>query len=72
VKTQNIAVVNRVGNGVGVQLFFKNIFCCPVRRLSTVDLLIGRVFFKNGCSGKSKKLRFWKKLFDRFMVITKL
>ena len=53
-KAQHVSVFNGMGDGVGVQLLLENSFSGFIKTHCAVDLLIGRVVFKNGRAGKAK------------------
>ena len=71
-KAQHVAVVDGVGDGVGVQLFFKDVLGGSVGTDRAVDLLVSGVVIKNGCAGKAKELRFWEEFFDGLVVFAEL
>src|SRR5690625_3351126 len=56
-KAQHVAVINGVGDGVGVQLLFKDILGGAVAAHGAVDLLVAGVFIKDGRAGKAEQLR---------------
>ena len=53
-KAQHVFVFNGMGDGVGVQLFLENSFSGFIGTHCAVDLLIGRVVFKNRRAGKAE------------------
>jgi hypothetical protein len=72
VKAQHVFVIDGVSDGVGLQFFFENVFGGFKRADGAVDLLVAGVVVKNRRAGKAKQLRFREKLFDGFVVFTKL
>ena len=71
-EAQHVAIFNGMGNGVGVQLTLKNICGGLVRSLFAFKLRVGGVCFKYRGAGEAKKLGIGEKVFDGFVVITKL
>ena len=71
-KTQHVGVFNGVGDGVGVQLFFKQVFGGFEAGLFVHDLRAAGVVFKDGGAGKAKQLCLGEKGFDGFVVVAKL
>ena len=69
---QDVAVINSIGNGVGVQLLFKNVQGRLKCGICTVNTFVTGIFFKNRCASKAKQLSFREEVFNRPMVITEL
>ena len=71
-KAQHVGVFNGVGDGVGVQLFLKQVFRGLHGSLLVLDLRAAGVGLKNGRAGKAKQLRLGEELFDGLVVVAKL
>ena len=69
---QYVAVVNGIGDGVGVQLLFKDIQGCLKCGVCAVNAFVTGVFFENWRAGKAKQLSFREEVFNRPMVIAEL
>src|SRR5690625_6172754 len=69
---QHLAVINRVGNGVGVPSLFEDVLGGAVAAYGAVKLLVAGVVVKDGRAGKAEQLGFGEKGFDGLMVIAKL
>lgn len=55
-----------------LQLFLENILSGGIRTDGSINLLVSRVVFKNRCASKPKQLGLWEKVFDCFVVFSKL
>jgi hypothetical protein len=51
-KTQYVFIFNSVRNGIGVQLFLKNVFGGYIRANCSVNFFVSSIFIKNGSAGK--------------------
>ncbi len=69
---EHITVVYRMRNGIGVQLLFKNALRGFVGFVLVFTDFLGRVLVKDWGSCKAEKLGIGKKLFDGFVILTKL
>ena len=69
---QYVAVVNGIGDGVGVQLLFKDIQGCLKCGVCAVNAFVTGVFFENRRAGKAKQLSFREEVFNRPMVFAEL
>ena len=72
VKAQDVTILNRVGNRVGVELLLEDVLCGLVKRLISLSLLIRGVLFKNWCTSEPKQLSIGEELFNCSMVLAKL
>src|SRR5690625_2319150 len=71
-KAQHIAVIDGVGDGVGVQLLFEDVLRGAVAAYGAIDLLVAGVFIKDGRAGKAEQLCPGEKGFDGLVVVAKL
>jgi len=71
-EAQHIAILDGVGNSVGVQLLLKDILSGFIRRLLTFDLLIAGVVVEDRRTGEAEQLRVGKEFLDRLVVLAKL
>src|SRR5690554_7179772 len=69
---EHVAVLYGMRNGIGVQLLFKNALRGFVSFVLVFTDFLGRVLVKDWGSCKAEKLGIGKKLFDGFVVLTKL
>ena len=72
VESQDVAIVDGVGDRIGVQAFFEEVFRGPHGSLNVFDLLLGSVLVKDGCTRETKELGTREEFFDGLMVLPKL
>ena len=71
-EAQHVAIINGVGDGVGMQLLFKNVFGGFVGAHGAVNLLVAGVVFKDRRAGKAEQLCLGEKRLDGLVVVAKL
>ena len=71
-ETQHIAIFNGMGDGVGVELLFKDVGGGDHAGLLTVDFLIGRVLLEDGRAGEAEQLGLGEELTDGPVVLAEL
>ena len=69
---QDVAVINGIGDGVGVQLLFKNVQGRLKCGICAVNAFVTGVFFENWRAGKAEQLSFREEVFNRLMVVAEL
>ncbi len=67
-KGQDIAIIDRVNNGISVKLFAKDLFCCGKSRVTPQ----GRIGGENGGACKTKDMISLEMLNDGAVHLTKL
>ncbi len=72
VEAQDIAVVDGVGDGVGVQLLLEDVCSGLEGGLLTIDLLIGGILLKDRRAGEAEKLGVGEKFLDGLVVLAEL
>ena len=71
-ETQHNFVIDGMGNGVGVEFFFEDIFSGDIGANIAVYLLVAGVFVEDRRAGKPEQLRFGEELFNGLVVLAEL
>ena len=71
-KAEDVPVLDGVGDGVGVETFLEEVFRGLHRGLGILDLLLGGVFFEDGCAGEAEELGAGEEFFDGPVVLAEL
>ncbi|MNP63373.1 hypothetical protein D3C76_1587600 [compost metagenome] len=71
-EAQNIAVFDRMSDGVLVQATLEQIIRGAVAGLLAFDLLIVGILLENGCAGETEQLGVGKKLLNSLVVFAEL
>ena len=71
-EAQHIAVFNRMGDGIGMQLLLKNILRGLVRRLLAFYLLVAGISIEDRSSRESEQLGIGEEFLDGLVVVTEL
>ena len=71
-EAEDVPILDRVGNRIGVELLLKEILGSQKRGDVTLDLLGGRVFLEDRGASEAEELGVGKKLLDRFVVLAEL
>src|SRR5690606_5475014 len=72
VETENVPVLDCVGDRIGVELALEKVLGGKIRRLVAGDLSARSVFFKDGRAGEAEELRVGKELLDCLVVFAEL
>ena len=72
VEAEDVPILDRVGNRIGVELLLKEILGSQKRGDVTLNLLGGRVFLEDRRASEAKELGVGKELLDGFVVLAEL
>ena len=71
-EAQDVAVLDGVGDGVGVKLLLEKVRRGAHRRLAVLDLLQAGIGLKDGGAGEAEELGLGEERFDGLVVVAKL
>jgi hypothetical protein len=72
VEAQDVAVLDGVGDGVGVELLLEEVFRGAHGGLGVLDLLQGGIGLEDGRAGEAEELRLGEERFDGLVVLAEL
>ena len=71
-EAEDVPILDRVGDRVGVELLLEEVLGGPKRGDVTLDLLDGRVFLEDRGASEAEELGVGKELLDRLVVLAEL
>jgi len=71
-EAQDVAVLDGVGDRVGVELLLEEVFRGPHGGRGVFDLPQGGVLLEDGCAGKAEELGLGEELFDGLVIFAEL
>ena len=72
VEAQHVAILDGMGNGVGMQLLLEQVCRGAHGGLGILDFLLAGIGLENGCASKTEQLRPGEKRLDGLVVVAKL